>query len=59
MKIENQMLLKILQKYIRIKSIIEQKACLTRENPKLNVWFFPEMVEEGPNPPQGPEVRSA
>lgn len=49
----------ILQKYIRMESIIEQKDLFTQENPNLKVWFFLEMVVEGPNPPRGLEVRSA
>lgn len=53
--------MQIPQKYIRIKSSIEQNtlgSCL-QENPKLNFWFFPEVLEKGRDLPQGLEVLSA
>lgn len=53
--------MQIAQKCIGIKSSIEQKtlnSCL-QENPKLNFWFFLEVLEKGPDLPQGLEVPSA
>lgn len=37
----------------------DSRLLCTQENPRLNFRLFPEVVAEGPCPPQGPEVPSA